>query len=412
MHNYIYSIHNKINFSKTAVKYDYDVSGYLYSKWLDSLTTGVVILSKEKHIIFFNSIVKSYDFNIENLLNHHFQCTIPSVNKNHCINKDICRSCILNAAINTVIKTEAPQRLDSFLLNTKNSQISLSLQISLINQSIFIEFLEYNKTNIQEDLLRKLLDKSKDIFFYKDSSFRYIYVNKSCCNFFGKDESFILNKKGKDLFPDEALYNSILRSDILTMENGKFSGVDVIDNRHFEVSKECINGGILGIVRDISKEVNLSVKANIDQLTNLYNRRYFSEVIDKIYENNESNYYLALIDMDDLRTLNNFYGHLKGDEYLLKFASILKKYCDKSRFFRIGGDEFAGLIKCSEPYIHNLFTNIFKDLKNLNLNPALTISVAVKKLSLEEDFLSNYDAADKFLYKIKKKGKNAFKLFK
>ena len=108
------------------------------------------------------------------------------------------------------------------------------------------------------------------------------------------------------------------------------------------------------------------------------------------------------------------YGHLKGDNYLSLLANILKEN-HKATFFRIGGDEFAVLIKCEGnrnciEYIEKIFTEIFNALEKINstLTPKLSISVGIKKIDLNKDYLINYEETDKLLYKVKESGKNSF----
>lgn len=130
-------------------------------------------------------------------------------------------------------------------------------------------------------------------------------------------------------------------------------------------------------------------------------------MIDSIYNNHDKNYYLILIDLDNLRTLNNDYGHIKGDEYLVKLGEVLNNY-PESTFFRIGGDEFAGLINRDFKEVDNILKEISEKLAELDLNPKLTISVGAKKIDLKKSYLENYSEVDKLLYQAKLNGKNCY----
>lgn len=55
-----------------------------------------------------------------------------------------------------------------------------------------------------------------------------------------------------------------------------------------------------------------------------------------------------------------------------------------------------------------MFTEIFNILDNINVNPKLSISVGIKKLDLNKEYLVNYEETDKLLYKVKENGKNSF----
>ena len=91
-------------------------------------------------------------------------------------------------------------------------------------------------------------------------------------------------------------------------------------------------------------------------------------------------------------------------------ASVLKEISNAT-FFRIGGDEFAALIQCNDDsteQIKEMFTEIFNILDNINVNPKLSISVGIKKLDLNKEYLVNYEETDKLLYNVKENGKNSF----
>ena len=92
----------------------------------------------------------------------------------------------------------------------------------------------------------------------------------------------------------------------------------------------------------------LQLNAVTDPLTNLYNRRLFTETFEK--ELNRARRYglplaLALLDLHRFKEVNDMHGHPRGDDVLRAAASTLKKALRTSdSAFRIGGDEFAVLL--------------------------------------------------------------------
>jgi len=106
--------------------------------------------------------------------------------------------------------------------------------------------------------------------------------------------------------------------------------------------------GVLGIFRNIDEKValqqQLEYKSTHDALTNVYNREYFQS---KMNEYNQSDVPMAVIvvDLDDLKRINDQYGHLMGDRLICEAANCLKNLAKKETMIaRIGGDEFAILL--------------------------------------------------------------------
>ncbi len=97
----------------------------------------------------------------------------------------------------------------------------------------------------------------------------------------------------------------------------------------------------------------LQSNASTDPLTGLYNRRLFEEYCEK--ELNRARRYsqhlaLVILDLHQLKEVNDRYGHMHGDQALQLAASTLRKTIRASDFaFRIGGDEFALLLPQADP---------------------------------------------------------------
>ncbi|XID75266.1 diguanylate cyclase domain-containing protein [Alkanindiges sp. WGS2144] len=89
--------------------------------------------------------------------------------------------------------------------------------------------------------------------------------------------------------------------------------------------------------------------SNEDALTGLYNRRYFNEMISQEWERAERSgeaLSLVFIDIDCFKNYNDSYGHLKGDEALVKVSQVFKQNMRRTSDLasRYGGEEFTLLL--------------------------------------------------------------------
>lgn len=290
----------------------------------------------------------------------------------------------------------------------KHEEIILNCRIFLRGKKLSFELIDTPKEMEKMNYLSEILERSQDLMFFKDKKLKYKYVNSSFANLFECDRDLIYNKSDRDILPEE-LYNQSERGDLLALENGYYLEIEYFKNRQYQVLKEVVEGGILGIAKDVTDYLKEKEKAEKDSLTTLYNRRKFMELVDEIYMKKEDGYMFLVMDLDDLRDLNNNFGHAKGDEYLKILGEILNTHSKKT-FFRIGGDEFAALIKKTEDEVKEMLNSIFERLNNLRLYPKLTISVGGKRLDIKKEYSENYLEVDAILYQVKKKGKNNYLL--
>ncbi|MBR1507873.1 MAG: transporter substrate-binding domain-containing protein [Eubacterium sp.] len=89
----------------------------------------------------------------------------------------------------------------------------------------------------------------------------------------------------------------------------------------------------------------LNKRVFVDALTSVRNKGAYNEYIQKIQEKLENgedlNFAIAMFDCNDLKSINDKYGHDKGDIYLKKACQLICKVFEHSPVFRIGGDEFV-----------------------------------------------------------------------
>ncbi len=157
--------------------------------------------------------------------------------------------------------------------------------------------------------------------------------------------------------------------------------------------------------------------ASHDCLTKLFNRVYIEEKFDKYKEEvlkKNSNLYMVLFDIDNLKRINDCYGHSEGDSVILKISDELKKLANENDVLaRIGGDEFLGLFFDQD--IDSLFIRIKNSLINISNtsnidNQGIPYSFSFGMSSFGEDgqeFKELFKKADERMYSIKSHKENA-----
>ena len=153
-----------------------------------------------------------------------------------------------------------------------------------------------------------------------------------------------------------------------------------------------------------------------DPLTQLHNRRFFEEYLDREINRlgrNGDGFCLLVIDIDDFKMLNDSYGHAAGDEFLKQIALTMKECVRETDLLaRFGGEEFVVVsngtdIQGAMVLAEKLRTNIAESsfIVDDSMRPrraTVSIGLAIYKGSRTELFKS----ADTALYRAKDSGKN------
>lgn len=218
-------------------------------------------------------------------------------------------------------------------------------------------------------------------------------------------------KRGVDRF------NSAFEASLLIKEaQGRFSirGCTLYDN-----GKRVMTVGIITSIggKNEKKSYYLSDNA-FDPGTGLYNKRAIHEyAMEKTQERKEL--YLAMMDVDDFKKVNDSFGHMFGDEVLSKVSEIMRAVIDsRGMVGRFGGDEFMLVLDgvSSEEELRRIFKTISKNIQweyqDIKDTMAITTSCGVAKFPDDAaNFEDLFKKADKALYVAKAKGKNRYIIY-
>jgi diguanylate cyclase (GGDEF)-like protein len=162
-------------------------------------------------------------------------------------------------------------------------------------------------------------------------------------------------------------------------------------------------------------------RAITDELTGLYNHRFFAESIEiqiSKYRSKNGKFCLLMIDLDNIHTMNEFYGFRIADEYLKKVGQICASvFRDNSIVSRLGGDEFAILmLEASVQEAVESAESFRRILKDQSVKwktvqstgrDKFTASIGIAEFPLHGDSMDTLkNAADEALRNAKKQGKD------
>lgn len=135
-----------------------------------------------------------------------------------------------------------------------------------------------------------------------------------------------------------------LRKNPVSDEKGMFER----NGQYIKLEETGDGDDIFGVVIDVTDEIEkrrkIEGERDVDLLTQLYNRRGLEMKLAAISSGGEksSDSMLVMIDADDLKFINDTYGHEAGDIYLKEIAARLQKFAaDRGVAARLGGDEFV-----------------------------------------------------------------------
>lgn len=289
--------------------------------------------------------------------------------------------------------------------------------------------------NSQRDI-QSILNNMPDVFYRTDMQGLITLMSPSCKAVLGYDADEMIGRPLASFYCTPAEREKILRA--LQEGNGKARHVEaclkhkegtrvwILTNAYMRLDEQGQAVGVEGIARDISErkelEDTLTTLARIDDLTQVYNRRYFYEEAEKLlmlshrYQRPAA---MLMLDLDRFKQVNDIFGHRAGDDVLKHFAQICRDTVRETDIIgRTGGEEFAILLPETEldsafqlaERIRSTVASSAVQLTDSALSYSVSIGVAVKDTEIlhTQELLSQ---ADKALYTAKEAGKNRIQIF-
>jgi diguanylate cyclase (GGDEF)-like protein/PAS domain S-box-containing protein len=290
-----------------------------------------------------------------------------------------------------------------------------------------------------EERYRTLVENATDLVFRTDNTGRLTFVNPATLRITGYEEKEIIGKQ----------YTIVIRPDMRD-EAMKFFGrqfVKRIQNTYSEYPMLTKNGqdvwfgqntqliveddnvtGFQVVARDITerKRIEEALQESekryrelsiVDGLTQLYNSRHFYFQL-KI-ELDRSNRYgqpltLLLLDLDDFKAFNDAYGHVEGDQVLMRLGQVVKRCLRETDFaFRYGGEEFTILLPMTTNAdgavtAERIRTEFKKETfsSEMGQDVHVTVSIGIAQYKPQEEMKAFVHRVDQLMYQGKKKGKD------
>ena len=291
---------------------------------------------------------------------------------------------------------------------------------------------EHKRAWLRENWLQTTINTLPDMVWFKDMKGIHLEVNDAFCTAVAKEKADVRGRDHYDIWdiPKEvyeasdyvcveteddviAARRTCLFDEEVMKADGHLSKLKTYKTPIFDGDRII---GTVGIARDVTKEYeyqqNIVYMALHDQLTGLANRRQLDEFLSKL-ETNEM--VVAYLDLDHFKAVNDTYGHLAGDEALVRTSELIKKHFPDTLNVRIGGDEFLviftdGVVSEDIPgRMQDFIDDFFEAFKEDRRFGVLSVSAGIAEGKVGHgSFDLLLQKADEALYEAKEAGRGRY----
>ena len=294
-------------------------------------------------------------------------------------------------------------------------------------------------------LIQTIMLNNQDTIYFKDLDSRYILNSHAHAMQFGlKDASMMKGKTDFDFFPRKFANRArkeeleIIRTGVPIINNIERWEQEDGESVWFSACKYPLinqDGKTVGTwgtshnITELKRAEERLAKANeelkklsvLDELSDLYNRRYFYEMLGnairkyKVAKNSgrDETFSIIVLDIDRFKTINDSLGHSIGDEAIRHLADVLRRTCrSNDTAFRVGGDEFTIILHDTKLHTARKQAERIRiaaeesPLQMNGRNYPMTLSIGVASFDEHADSKEFIHAADNRLYRSKSLGRN------
>ena len=283
---------------------------------------------------------------------------------------------------------------------------------------------KYNKWKSKiekEDVMFRLVESSKDIIYRYEvkPQMRHSYISPSANSILG-------DGMVKEIYRNPYVPLEIIHPDDYDIMYKKLHG-KIDYSKPLIQRMRCLDGtykwfeeyatpiyeygeliAIHGIIRNIDEKVilrqNLEYQLIHDALTEVHNRFYFEQKMEEFDTKTDEAITIILCDLDELKQVNDKYGHKQGDDLIKEAGKLLNAFSSPYiTVSRIGGDEFVLLIQgMIKEEMEELYNRMSSELNGKEANSTVKMSIGFAfTLSSLGKMTALFTQADKNMYENK-----------
>ncbi len=414
-----------------------DYNGYLRSIFHGSVRACFVIDEDDKIVYINLSMLQLLGEKEHNMLGKiWYETVVPNEGKAKFKNLDYKKD-DSNLFINII---EADTKERPYLLNyTKiGTYVLFELQDVSCYEEQKIKFeelqreLEHLRRSLreQETNFKKTFDMAVNGIAILSGDGEATYTNKSLQTMLDYNESYLQQLGLKPLFSDSESFPTLLQTvknehniQRLPHHFKNRSGVSMDVSLSMSYLEELDQ--YLVIIQDVTKELEYTKKlekqkesyarrADMDVLTPCFSRSYLDILLKNLCEAKKEFIYI-MFDIDHFKSVNDNYGHIVGDEVLIKVVEIVKSGLRADDVLaRYGGEEFALVLeKATKNEAVQVAEKLRKLIENTTFDPleSLTCSFGVSCDNVVLTCKQIVECADKALYMAKTNGRNRVEVY-
>ena len=305
----------------------------------------------------------------------------------------------------------------------------------LVGAAFLIGFIFYRHRMMEFFYKKKLMENEENfkklfyvnpypVFITRQKDGKIIEANKRAYKLLGVEaenldslnriDDYIKNDSRRaleeELREHSSTFNRIIEYDFNGKRKWVTANYEIIDYH----GEKCILTGIMDITEIRKMEEELSRYASIDSLTGIMNRRMGFKKLEELLEEAKEEFLefvLCFLDINNLKFVNDTYGHSEGDRYIQTLCGMIKNKLDEEDlFFRVGGDEFIIVFsRKNNCQAENIWNEIKKQFDESNMQKEFPYNIMASHglfyfcTGMDIDLDQIIEKADKMMYEEKQR---------